>query len=249
MGKVLDLDVLTTVRDWVKGLIPTALKNPYKLTINNTEYDGSSAVTMTIGGSGDMTKAVYDPDDDGYVDAVEDSLDPGNGIEFSLDANGKGQYRSTGATAWIPFLSGGGGVTYTRLWTNGSPTSNFAAQDVSLSENAADYDAIRIVWEYNKSVGATASNWESYTNTISIIYDISDGKISRYTSGNSKIYMGVVNYASSYAYMRRCWFVPNQWATPVAYPTLHFDQIYRANNANNDTSMLIPLLVDGVTYS
>lgn len=141
-----------------------------------------------------------------------------------------------------------GGPVYTRLWTNGSPTSNFAAQDVSLSENAANYDAIRIVWEYNKSVGATASNWESYTNTISIIYDISDGKISRYTSGNSKIYMGVVNFASSYAYMRRCWFVPNQWATPVTYPKLHFDQIYRANNANNDTAMLIPLLIDGVKF-
>ena len=32
----------------VAELIPTRLPNPYKLTINNTEYDGSSAVDMTI---------------------------------------------------------------------------------------------------------------------------------------------------------------------------------------------------------
>ena len=32
----------------VNALIPTRLPNPYKLTINNTEYDGSSAVDMTI---------------------------------------------------------------------------------------------------------------------------------------------------------------------------------------------------------
>ena len=29
-------------------------------------------------------------------------------IEFSLDADGKGQYRAVGAASWIPFLSGGG---------------------------------------------------------------------------------------------------------------------------------------------
>lgn len=56
-------------------------------------------------GAGDMTKAVYDTDDDGFVDAVEDTLNPGTGIEFSLDSAGKGQYRASGASAWIPFLS------------------------------------------------------------------------------------------------------------------------------------------------
>ena len=56
-------------------------------------------------GAGDMTKAVYDTDDDGLVDAVEDVLSPGTGIEFSLNSAGKGQYRSVGATQWIPFLS------------------------------------------------------------------------------------------------------------------------------------------------
>ncbi len=79
-------------------------------TYRITFTDGSTFdYTVTDGadgtGAGDMTKAVYDTDDDGFVDAVEDTLNPGTGIEFSLDSDGKGQYRATGASQWIPFLS------------------------------------------------------------------------------------------------------------------------------------------------
>lgn len=79
-------------------------------TYRITFTDGSTYdYTVTDGadgtGAGDMTKAVYDTDDDGFVDAVEDTLNPGTGIEFSLDSDGKGQYRATGASTWIPFLS------------------------------------------------------------------------------------------------------------------------------------------------
>lgn len=79
-------------------------------TYRITFTDGSTYdYTVTDGadgtGAGDMTKAVYDTDDDGLVDAVEDTLNPGTGIEFSLDSAGKGQYRATGASQWIPFLS------------------------------------------------------------------------------------------------------------------------------------------------
>ena len=38
----------------VDGLIPTKLPNPYKLTINNTEYDGSAAVDLTIEASSEV---------------------------------------------------------------------------------------------------------------------------------------------------------------------------------------------------
>lgn len=39
--------------------------------------------------------------------SVQDTENTG-AIEFSLNSAGKGQYRSVGATEWIPFLSGGG---------------------------------------------------------------------------------------------------------------------------------------------
>lgn len=80
-------------------------------TYTITFTDGTTTTfTVTNGqdgtGSGDMSKSTYDTDNDGYVDAVEDTLDPGSGIEFSLDSAGKGQYRAVGASSWIPFLNG-----------------------------------------------------------------------------------------------------------------------------------------------
>lgn len=89
------------------SLISTVGKaKTYRITFTDgSTYD----FTVTDGadgtGAGDMTKAVYDTDDDGFVDAVEDTLNPGTGIEFSLDSDGKGQYRASGASQWIPFLS------------------------------------------------------------------------------------------------------------------------------------------------
>lgn len=39
----------TYTKTQVDAMIPTTLPNPQKLTINNTEYDGSTAVTVTVG--------------------------------------------------------------------------------------------------------------------------------------------------------------------------------------------------------
>lgn len=56
---------------------------------------------------GDMKKSVYDQNNNGEVDKAESvrNISGNNYIEFSLDANGKGQYRTVGASTWIPFLS------------------------------------------------------------------------------------------------------------------------------------------------
>lgn len=61
---------------------------------------------------------------------VQDTGNSGQ-IEFSLDANGKGQYRSVGATQWIPFLSGGGDAydsldTDNALWFGTAQSDEFA---------------------------------------------------------------------------------------------------------------------------
>lgn len=213
-------------------------------TYTITFTDGSTTTfTVTNGqngtGSGDMEKSTYDTDDDGYVDAVEDTLDPGSGIEFSLDANGKGQYRAVGASVWIPFLSG---PTYTRLWTNGSPSATFAAQNVTLAAGAETFDALRIVWAYNNSIGAAADTWENYNQCLSITYGMEH--YDQLISGTQKMRMGVLQYATSYYYMRGCWLVPSG----TTYTTMHFDQVYRANNSNTDNTRLIPLLIDGVTF-
>lgn len=214
-------------------------------TYRITMTDGSTFdFTVTDGadgsGAGDMEKSTYDTDNDGYVDAVEDTLDPGSGIEFSLDSAGKGQYRAVGASSWIPFLSG---PTYTRLWTNDTPTATFAAKNVTLAAGAETFDALRIVWAYNNNIGATADTWENYDQCLSVTYGMEH--YPQLISGNTKMRIGATQYASSYYYMRAGWLVPSG----TTYTTMHFDQVYRANNSNTDNTRLIPLLIDGVTIT
>lgn len=46
--------------------------------------------------------------------------------------------------AFYRCFSGGGKPKETVLWTNSSPTSNFAAQTVSLSQKISDFDLIKL---------------------------------------------------------------------------------------------------------
>lgn len=210
-------------------------------------YTNGTTTTFTVtngqdgSGSGDMLKSTYDIDNDGYVDAVEDQEDPGNGIEFSLDANGKGQYRAVGASTWIPFLSGGGGPTYTRLWTNPSPSSNFSAQTVNLSESLENYDAVRIVWDRWYNGGVTASNWETNLNAIAYIYDLRNKE--QITDTAQHVQMGAISNESTYVYGRRCYF-----PSTSKFDAIVFANGMRLNNANTSSSALIPVLIDGVKW-
>ena len=151
---------------------------------------------------------------------------------------------------------------YRRLWTNSSPSSTFGAQDVTLSWPIAkrsstsvawgspEFPYLRIVWAYSNSLGVTADNWQTVVASGNVVPALSyTYELTRWAdmvSGNTRMFMGAVHFASSYAYIRRCWFVFSSTDTTVT--TLHFDQVDRSNNANHSTSMMIPILVDGVLY-
>jgi hypothetical protein len=127
---------------------------------------------------------------------------------------------------------------YTRLWTNEDPTASHGAMDLTLTESVSGYDALRIVWAYNTSAGATEDNWQdSDINAMAYIYDIRN-KTDLIVSGSTKPNLGAVFYAASYAYARRGYFTDDV--------TIHFTTAYRLNNASSNTSILIPLFVDGV---
>lgn len=193
-------------------------------------------------GSGDMLKSTYDTDNDGYVDAVEDQEDPGNGIEFSLDANGKGQYRAVGAQSWIPFLSGG--PTETELWRNANPSSTFAEQDV-VTFDPTEYDALMIVWKGLNTKSATPDNWQTDATAQAITYDLRH--YASRTSAVNQVFLPATSYTgSTYTYVRRLWFVANQW-TPGVY-SIHIGPTQRTNNANANAAYNIPLLIIGVKY-
>lgn len=127
---------------------------------------------------------------------------------------------------------------YTRLWTNDDPTESHGAMDCTLSEAATAFDALRIVWAYNTSAGATEDNWQDEdVNAMAYIYDIRN-KRDLIVTGSTKPNIGVVFYAASYAYARRGYFTDDS--------TIHFTTAYRLNTSGANTSLLIPLFIDGV---
>ena len=128
---------------------------------------------------------------------------------------------------------------YTRLWTNEDPTASRGAFDATpLAEPVTNFDALRIVWAYNTSAGADEDNWQDPDiNAMAYIYCIRS-KTDLIVAGSTKPNLGAVFYAASYAYARRGYFTDDS--------TIHFTTAYRLNNASSNTSILIPLFVDGV---
>lgn len=132
------------------------------------------------------------------------------------------------------------GVSYSRLWTNDDPTASYGAMDCTLSEAATAFDALRIVWAYNTSAGATEDNWQDEdVNAMAYIYDIRN-KRDLIVSGSAKMNLGATLYAASYAYARRGYF--------TADDSVHFTTAYRFNAEGSNTSLLIPLVIDGVNF-
>lgn len=138
---------------------------------------------------------------------------------------------------------GGGGYSETELWRNPSPTANFAAQDVTLSESLSGYDAVKIVWKGVNTNSATPDNWRSDATAISQIYELTN--VSSRTSATGRIFMGATAYTgSTYTYVRRIWF-----ANTNNLASIHIGPTQRTDNANSNAAYNIPLLIAGVKYS
>lgn len=73
--------------------------------------------------------------------------------------------------AWFKTGGGGGALSETVLWTNPSPTSNFATQTVTLSQSIENFDYIKFVHRISTSA----------SNSGETIYSVSTFK----TSSNS----------------------------------------------------------------
>lgn len=221
------------------SLISTVGKvKTYRITFTDgSTYDYTVTDGADGSGAGDMTKAVYDTDDDGFVDAVEDTLNPGTGIEFSLDSAGKGQYRAAGASTWIPFLSG---PTYTRLWTNSNPSASFAAQTVNLSAAASGFDMLRIVWARINTAGVTANNWESSTDALSCLYDMTHA--TSLMDATNRLCMDCAVRPVTGYYARRCWF------TSTACTAIEFGTTTRWGASGTNNALCVPICIDGVTF-
>lgn len=141
--------------------------------------------------------------------------------------------------------SGGGGggpaITYTRLWTNASPSASFAAQDVTLLSAASGYDFIRVVWARVNTAGVTATNWATSSDALAVLYDMRHA--STLLDNTNTLQMGMSVRPSTGYYSRRLRF-SNSDCTVV-----RFGETTRWSTSGTNNALLIPVLIDGVTIS
>lgn len=108
-----------------------------------------SLVTMFVGGapqtyvetfnsrSGDVTPQASDYD--------------GSMIDYDNTLSGLTSTDVQGAIDELASAEPTGGVTYDLLWTNPNPTADFAADTITLSESAANYDFLVIEYKNSKT--------------------------------------------------------------------------------------------------
>lgn len=116
--------------------------------------------------------------------------------------------------------SGGGKMKETVLWTNPSPTSDFAGATLTLSDNISHYKYIGIVGVYSKN---------ATTDTLETIY--STDEIVNATSGNTCPCLCIAGYRSNTYYFRHGWYISDT--------TINF------TNARSCTTSTAPSTVNG----
>ena len=136
---------------------------------------------------------------------------------------------------------GGGGISFTRLWTNNSPSSSFAAQSVSLASAASSYQYIRIVWERVNTAGVTDANWETSSDALAYLYDMRNA--SSLLDATHTMQMGASVRPGTGYYSRRCWF------TSTACTSIEFGATTRWAQSGTNNSLLVPVLIDGVSIT
>lgn len=88
-------------------------------------------------------------------------------------------------------VSGGGSLDETTLWINPNPTSDFAQQSITLSDDIDNYDYIKI-----EVKGNTSSTWSA--PNICILCSVEDFKTTGSTAGHSRIAAGIRATSGTY---------------------------------------------------
>lgn len=128
----------------------------------------------------------------------------------------------------------GGGlakVTEKVLWTNPSPSSNFAAQNVTLSDSLDNYKYIKLVYRY-------ATNYDLSMEDILSVDEFKKYQVNSTASGAGT--MGMIS-ASNGAYVRPYYYVNST--------TVQFVSAYQVGTTTSNTGWLIPLQIIGVNIA
>lgn len=144
------------------------------------------------------------------------------------------RFGSTDTNALIPLeilglneLDHGKRFDETTLWTNASPTSAFAAQVVTLSDDIDNYDYLKVNYRHSTSNAIVCA----------ALISPSDMKKSMYDLGNNRM---EVTLGSEATYFRRM--------TYASDTSISFSTAYKIGATGSSTSYSIPLSVVGCKF-
>lgn len=128
---------------------------------------------------------------------------------------------------------GGSGEQYTEtvLWTNPSPSSNFAAQTITLSDSLSNYKYIGIRFKIHNTHASTP-------NATGIML-VSEFVQNRKNTGTDRRNILVASQNTNNATMAR-----NAWY--VSDTSIEFSVAYQISSTNTNTSYVIPLEILGI---
>lgn len=122
---------------------------------------------------------------------------------------------------------GGGKYTETSLWTNSAPTSTFASQDVTLSDDINNYKYLKFTYRVTTSVA----------DSLNYIISVSDFKKSVHNTSVHNCVFGLSTDDSS-AHTRRVYYKTDT--------TVNFNNAYQLNAAASNNATVIPLEILGL---
>lgn len=121
---------------------------------------------------------------------------------------------------------GGGDLTETTLWTNSSPTSNFSAQEVTLSDSISNYDYIEIVWRVSTSNSTEGAVMMPVSTFIDSGTSYDKPKLSICVAATSALYARRVQYTSD--------------------TSVYITICYKVGSSGTSGAYAIPLYIKGV---
>lgn len=138
------------------------------------------------------------------------------------------------------YVQGGNVAT---LWTNASPTGAFAAQTITLSEAATNFQKLRIAYKLRKASDVYDTLWAEWNvqvggDQIAWYYD---NKMKNSDTHEDRARYVLSMQAGSSQFVRSGYF-----PTTDNFTSFRFNTCYRINAQANNNDLLIPLAIYGV---
>lgn len=164
-----------------------------------------------------------------YVSDTSVHFDPCNQVASSTQANGNAVPLEILGINELAHAKGLDEIT--TLWTNSSPTSSFATQTITLSDEISDYDFIKIVWAISTSE----------TSQYQGVYFIPADTFANYLQAKNRSVgnLGMSN-TSDYAYTRNVFYASDT--------SIKFGNCYRVGTTTQANTICIPISVIGCRF-